>query len=321
MLELSNKVEKIKQYINDIINVIQVYNPNTVCISPKKLKFVADEMKEVILDNSQVEVNYMRDVADTEFYIAIQIPVITKTQVEFEVETSSRASITVSGSGTNIYDNGLKGTRRLTINVPNTAVNCEGWRPSNVVIRSNDVFTKFNIRNHNIIMIKGNMQGIQDLSYAFTGNRNLRVAELKNIESTNNEGMFYECNNLITAHLSFKEGIQYNATEMFSACRNMRYLSLDFSNITSARDMFYDCYSLEKIDIPKNSTIPNNLNLCDTAIQTKELIEFINNLKTIETKQTIYINETILKSFSEVQLNSFKNKGYILETIRYDEDL
>ena len=63
--------------------------------------------------------------------------------------------------------------------------------------------------------------------------------------------MFYECNNLVTAHLSFKEGVQYNANEMFSACRNMRYLSLDFSNITSARDMFYDCYSLEKIDIPK----------------------------------------------------------------------
>ena len=48
MLELSNKVEKIKQYINDIINVIQVYNPNTVCISPKKLKFVADEMKKML---------------------------------------------------------------------------------------------------------------------------------------------------------------------------------------------------------------------------------------------------------------------------------
>ena len=137
MLELSNKVEKIKQYINDILNVIQSYNPNTICTSTKKLKYVANEMAQVILDNSQVEVNYFRDVQDTEFYIAMQIPVVIPTNIEFEVETSSRASITVTNSGTNIYDGGLKGTRRVAINVPNTKVNSEGWRPSNVIIRSN----------------------------------------------------------------------------------------------------------------------------------------------------------------------------------------
>ena len=322
MLQLAKKVETIKGYINDIIKVIQSYNPNTNVTSTKKLKYVANEMAQVILDNSQVEVNYFRDVADSEFYIAFQIPVVTKTNVEFEVETNARASITVSGNGTTIYDNGLKGKRKLDLNVPSVSTNCEGWKPSNVVVRSNSNFTKFNIENqNNVIAIQGNMQGIGNLDCAFMGCRNLRVANLKGIESENIAYLFGGCNNLIQFVADFNPEVKFNAYSMFDNCQNLKYVNIDFSNIVNADSIFSSCYSLEKIDIPKDSTIPDKLDLSDTAIQTKQLIEFINNLKPIETKQTIYVNESILKSFSEVQLNSFKNKGYILDTPKYEEEL
>lgn len=311
MLELSNKVEKIKQYINDIINVIQSYNPNTICTSPKKLKYVANEMAQVILDNSQVEVNYFRDVQDTEFYIAMQIPMITATSVEFEVETSSRASITISGSGTNIYDNGLKGTRRLNINVPNTAVNCEGWRPSNVVIRSNSNFTKFNLQNHNnIIAIQGNMDGIENLS--FIDNINLRVIKLKNITAKQINSTFANCRSLIAFEIDNLQSVE--AISAFENCYNLKYVRMDFSTIENCYKMFDGCTSLEKIDVPKGSKIPNKLDLTDTKIQTKELISLISNLKKLDEKQRIYISRDLLAKFSEVQLQSFESKGYILTT-------
>ena len=317
MERLYNKIEQIESYIERIIEVIKDYNPDTLCTSPKKLRIVADEMREIIIDHSaEVEVNYMRDIpiTDSEFYIAIQIPTVLQTSIQLEVETNSRASITISGQGTNIYDNGLSGSRKLTIPITNTKVNCEGWSPSNVVIRSNSNFTKCNIKNQNAIMIKGNMQGIEDLSYAFMGNENLRVIELHNIESTNNQGMFSGCSNLMNAVLAFKEGIQYDTTEMFKDCKNLRQLNLDFSNITSAFNIFSGCSKLEKITVPKDSMIPPNLDLSDTAIQTKELIELINNLKSIEEKQVLYVNSTLYNSFSKTQRDSFKNKGYILST-------
>ena len=311
MLELSNKVEKIKQYINDIINVIQAYNPNTNVTSPKKLKFVANEMAQVILDNSQVEVNYFRDVADSEFYIALQIPVIIATSIEFEVETSSRASITVSGSGTNIYDGGLKGTRRLAINVPNTKVNSEGWRPSNVIIRSNSNFTKFNLQNHNnIIAVQGNFEGIENLS--FIDNINLRVIKLKNITAKQINSTFTNCRSLIAFEIDNLQSVE--AISTFESCYNLKYVRMDFSTIENCYKMFDGCTSLEKIDVPKGSKIPNKLDLTDTKIQTKELISLISNLKQLDEKQRIYISRDLLSKFSEVQLQSFESKGYILTT-------
>ena len=315
------KIRKIKTYINDIIAIIKKYNPNTKCTSQKKLKYVAEEMENIILENSQIEVNYMRDVVGSQFYIAMQVPIyFRKESIEFEVNTNDRASISVSGAGTDIFDNGLSGKRKINISIPNTKINSEGWKPSNIVIRSNSNFTKFNSQNqNNIIAIQGNMTGIEDLNSAFIANRNLRVINLKNIESTNNTDMLAECNNLINATLSFKENVKYDATEMFYACNNMRYLKLDFSNVIIATDMLSECYSLEKIEIPKDSTIPNKLNLMDTAIQSKELIEFINNLKKIEEEQIIYVNEKLYNSFSTVQLNSFKSKGYKIDIFKYDD--
>lgn len=311
MLQLVEKVEKIKEYINNIITVIQAYKPNTVCTSQKKLKYLADEMKEVILDNSQVEVNYMRDVVDTEFYIAFQIPVFLKTSVEFEVETSSRASITVTNSGTNIYDGGLKGTRRLAINVPNTKVNSEGWRPSNVIIRSNSNFTKFNLQNQeDVIAVQGNLAGIENLDCAFMFNRNLRVANLKNIESKQINYTFAECNSLISFQADSLQCVE--AVSAFEDCKKLRYVSMDFSTIENCYKMFDGCTSLEKIDVPKGSKIPNKLDLTDTKIQTKELISLISNLKKLDEKQRIYISRDLLAKFSEVQLQSFESKGYIL---------
>lgn len=318
MQQLVEKIKKIKTYINDIISIIKKYNPNTKCTSPKKLKYVAEEMENIILENSQIEVNYMRDVVGSQFYIAMQVPIyFRKESIEFEVDTNDRASISVSGAGTDIFDNGLSGIRKINIPIPNTKVNCEGWKPSNIVIRSNSNFTKFNSKNqNNIIAIQGNMIGIENLNSAFIANRNLRVIDLRNIESTNNADMLAECNNLINATLSFKENVKYDATEMFYACDNMRYLKLDFSNISIATDMLAECYSLEKIEIPKDSTIPNKLNLTDTAIQPKELIEFINNLKKIDEEQIIYVNEKLYNSFSTVQLNSFKSKGYKIDIFK-----
>lgn len=321
MQQLAEKIRKIKTYINDIIAIIKKYNPNTKCTSQKKLKYVAEEMENIILENSQIEVNYMRDVVGSQFYIAMQVPIyFRKESIEFEVNTNDRASISVSGAGTDIFDNGLSGKRKINISIPNTKINSEGWKPSNIVIRSNSNFTKFNSQNqNNIIAIQGNMTGIEDLNSAFIANRNLRVINLKNIESTNNTDMLAECNNLINATLSFKENVKYDATEMFYACNNMRYLKLDFSNVIIATDMLSECYSLEKIEIPKDSTIPNKLNLMDTAIQSKELIEFINNLKKIEEEQIIYVNEKLYNSFSTVQLNSFKSKGYKIDIFKYDD--
>lgn len=322
MQQLAEKIRKIKTYINDIIAIIKKYNPNTKCTSQKKLKYVAEEMENIILENSQIEVNYMRDVVGSQFYIAMQVPIYFRREsIEFEANTNDRASISISGAGTDIFDNGLSGIRKINIPIPNTKINSEGWKPSNIVIRSNSNFTKFNSQNqNNIIAIQGNMTGIEDLNSAFIANRNLRVINLKNIESTNNTDMLAECNNLINATLSFKENVKYDATEMFYACNNMRYLKLDFSNVIIATDMLSECYSLEKIEIPKDSTIPNELNLMDTAIQSKELIEFINNLKKIEEEQIIYVNEKLYNSFSTVQLNSFKSKGYKIDIFKYSGD-
>ena len=310
MLQLAKKIETIKGYINDIITVIQQYNPNTICTSSKQRKYVAQEMKQIILDNSQVEVNYMRDIADSEYYIAMQVPIIVaQGTTTFRVGTEARATITTTTDGTTVYDNGLMGTYRIQHKAPTTEANAEGWKPFNIVIRSNSNFNTFNIQNSNIIAFRGNMKGISDLSYCFMGNNNLRAVKLKNMESRNNYRMFRDCINL----MKFDGDIITcdDASEMFYNCTNLRYVKIDLSNVTIATNIFYNCTALERLEIPTNSTVPDGLDLSGcTSLSLTLLMDVLLKLAPSDVKKTIYIN----KQLSQSQLDTFARKNYNIVT-------
>lgn len=305
MLKLKEKIEKIKGYITDIITVIQQYKPNTKCKSTKDLCYVADEMKTAILEASS-DIQYMRDVEDSEFYISMQIPMITTTDIfKFYISSPSRTTVTTTEGGTSIYEM-LVRTLYIPTKIPTNVENCEGWKAWNCVVRALEHFYVFELRDSKVISIKGNMQGVTIYERNFANNKNLRSVDLRNMESEEAVSMFEDCIRLV----SFTNEIVglKNANRMFYNCTDLRRVKLDFNTIESAEDIFYNCTSLEQIEIEDKTVLKTDLDLSYTALNTTNLFTFLNKLSTTDAVVNIKVSNNL--NISDAQKNSYKSKGY-----------
>ena len=110
---------------------------------------------------------------------------------------------------------------------------------------------------------------IDDFSYMFKDLVNLRFLDLSNFRgsSTNNsmEGMFYNCNNIISLDLSNLDfSYTYNINYIFKDCKNLKSINLSnfiTSLVCNFSFLFHDCINLENIDLSnfKGSSITNRM--------------------------------------------------------------
>lgn len=312
MLKLKAKIEQVKSYIQDIIDVIKRYNPNTSIVDSHDLCNVATEIETILNNKTSANISYFNDIADSKYMISMQIPVVANnndTNTYFYVKNDTRTTVTISGKGTTFYDNGIDTTLFVRNSVAETPTsNVEGWRPLNVTLRSNDKFERFSIKNSNIVALKCNLEGMIDIHNLFENNSKLRYAEIIDISARNMNALFKNCTSLTSIKLDLKENIVDSADELFYNCTDLMYVYIDLSRVYSANDMFYNCKSLERLEVPQNSLIPNNLDLSHTNLSKTEFIRFINSLRK-NLNCTIYTN----LQFSQAQLDGFKAVGFTIE--------
>ena len=310
MEKLKQRVELLKQYLNDIIHVIKSYRPNGEVQSLKDISKVANELANLIMEQKS-SVKYLDNIEDSEYYIAMQVPVScndTSKKTTFYLKANSRT--TISSNGINIY-NSINKKISVTNHYPtDVEENDENWKPFNIIIRSNSNFSEFYIKNQNIISVIANLEGIEDTKFEemFLGNKKLRTVKLVNCQTYTFARMFKGCENLVSVDV--KTAVVNDMSSMFENCRSLQKVEIDFTGCGNATDMFKGCESLEEIKVLNESRMPmKNLDLSYCInMSSAKVIEFLNSLP----KSTFGTTITVPVELSTAQINSFKNKGYTI---------
>ena len=124
--------------------------------------------------------------------------------------------------------------------------------------------------------------------------------------------MFYYCINLTSLDLSdFKASNVVTTYAMFQDCSKLTSLDLsgfDTSKATNMSSMFKGCSGLTLLDSMKNISL--SLDLFATILDVTSLLDVIDNLATVSTKQTLTLGSTLLDKLTEDQIAIAVNKGW-----------
>ena len=124
--------------------------------------------------------------------------------------------------------------------------------------------------------------------------------------------MFYYCINLTSLDLSdFKASNVVTTYAMFQDCSKLTSLDLsgfDTSKATNMSSMFKGCSGLTLLDSMKNISL--SLDLFATILDATSLLDVIDNLATVSTKQTLTLGSTLLDKLTEDQIAIAVNKGW-----------
>ena len=308
-----------KDYIDDVIKVIKQYRPSTKISSTHDLCYIADELKQMLVENS-FNVSYLGDVEDSDNYVAIQTRVVLDNQVKTSFTITSNSSTTVTNSamlGAELYSK--LNNRRLTVTnrfVASNKINEEGFNPFNIIVRANDVFD-FKIQNSNIIALRARGINGTNMDECFMGNKKLRVATLEDVKSESAIRTFKDCENLtyFEADLSTCKDL----TSMFENCKNLQRIKIKLANNKNNEvvltDMFKNCSSLEllHIEIDGNGRMAD-LDLSDTIVTMTAIFGIINSLPVIKVDsiELNYVKIYVPFDFSQAQNDNFKARGYEL---------
>ena len=194
-----------------------------------------------------------------------------------------------------------------------TSLNLSGLKTSNVT-NMNSMF--YGCSNLTSLDLTGfDTSKVTNMGSMFRTCTSLTSLDLSGLDAskvTDMGSMFYYCINLTSLDLSdFKASNVDTTYAMFQDCSKLTSLDLsgfDTSKATNMSSMFKGCSGLTLLDSMQNISL--SLDLFATILDATSLLDVIDNLATVSTKQTLTLGSTLLAKLTEDQIAIAVNKGW-----------